>query len=238
MVQIHIGFPVSQLNPSIRNLSDCAELSLRDPVPSPRTLRRWRSELEQDFLVSLRWVVSGQTRKNQVNVLVADERKEWLKLAKDSAQDVGASVLLIENAADLRPTPTHMKLLKSIFHELKESTPCNVVWSQNGLWEPEHLAEIEGKSKIILCSDPLQNLNALTKGEKNVSFQGERQKLSYAKIKQIGIQQKISDSTIRELVNRLRQPDTNSRFLIIEGANPGPLCKRLRSKLAEPDTLL
>ena len=132
-----------------------AELSLRGPLPTAKTLRKWRSEWPQGFEIALRiperaWVGGqGAFRSDQKQ----QDAQQWLF---EAASAIEASHLVLRTDRRMSTGPRDREAFEAYLGQLRAKIDHPIVWSAAGLWEPSTHRRVATELQLIAGFDPVE----------------------------------------------------------------------------------
>jgi uncharacterized protein YecE (DUF72 family) len=132
-----------------------AELAPREPLPSLRTLRRWRSDLPEEFVMSL--VAPRGSWAGAAGPLRLDEGlKDGVAWLLDAAEALAARAIVIATGSEVTTGQRDRDRLAAYFEAWPRPEGTNIVWAPAGLWEPEQAARQAARMNVLCAFDPLE----------------------------------------------------------------------------------
>jgi uncharacterized protein YecE (DUF72 family) len=191
-----------------------AELSLRHPLPKPKSLAQMRKQLPEGFVIALRAprdsVVSSQGALRFTPEL--ETSLAWLLSAADAS---AAAAVLIPTPADFTPGARSRELLREFAARLPRPAGRHYVWLPSGLWEPQETEALAAEYGLVCGFDPLE-------------VRRPYGPVAYGKLRAMGHRTSFSPAALGDALVTLITPETTEAFLSVDAERAFDVAKKLR----------
>jgi uncharacterized protein YecE (DUF72 family) len=191
-----------------------AELSLRHPLPKPKSLAQMRKQLPEGFVVALR-----APRDSVISSLGAlrftpelETSLAWLLSAADAS---AASAVLIPTPADFTPGARSRELLREFAARLPRPAGRHYVWLPSGLWEPQETEALAAEYGLVCGFDPLE-------------VRRPYGPVAYGKLRAMGHRTSFSPAALGDALVTLITAETTEAFLSVDAERAFDVAKKLR----------
>jgi hypothetical protein len=138
----------------------------------------------------------------------------WLDEAADA---VDARWIVLPTGADVTTGQRDRDLLRAFFEKLRKNDRRRFAWAPSGIWEPVLAAKEAAVLGVTPVIDPLE-----------ARFTTAR---AYGRVRGIGARTRLSEGMMLELVDRMRDPDLDEVYVVIDSSRAVEDALRLRQIL-------
>ncbi len=205
MTRIHAGALLERPpGPKYAAALDFAELALPEPLPTDKTLRRWRAELPEGVTLSLvAPAAAGRGAKGPLRF--DDGMEEALGRAREAAAILGVRFVVLTTGGDVTTGPRDRGLLREWIGRWSGDA-VRVVWQPTGLWEPEQAIPFAHELGVLYGFDPLE-ADRLPTGD-----------VVYARLRAVGLRKRFHESLLEDAIDAIEQTEADEAFVAIESA--------------------
>lgn len=216
MTRIHAGALIERPpGPKYAAALDFAELALPEPLPTDKTLRRWRAEMPDGVTLSL-VVPPAATRSAKGPLRFDDEMEAALGHSREAASILGVRFAVLTTGGDVTTGPRDRALLGA-WAERWSGDDVELVWQPTGLWDPEQAIPFAYELGVHYAFDPLAT-DRLPTGD-----------VVYARLRAVGLRKRFHESLLEEALEAIEQTEAEDAFVAIES----PASFREASRLAQ-----
>lgn len=214
MTRIHAGAQLERLpGPKYAAALGFAEIALGQPLPNPKTLRKWRDDMPDGVELSL--VVPYAARASARGPLRFDDAMEdALAYTLEAAAILEAKFVVLPTGADVTTGPRDRGLLRDWLARW-EGTDHTLVWQPAGLWDPELAQPFADELGVVWGFDPLV---ATPPGAPTL----------YCRLRTIGARQRFDETLLLEITDALEESGAEDAYVALES----PKSFREASRLA------
>jgi uncharacterized protein YecE (DUF72 family) len=133
-----------------------AELDLRDPLPRPGTLRKWRQQLPEGFQLALR-APRAALESAAGPLRASPEREEAMRWTLDAADALAADWVVLATPPALSPGGRSRDLLQALVESLPKTANRHWVWAYGGAWEDTEAQRVAAELGLVCAFDPLES---------------------------------------------------------------------------------
>lgn len=192
-----------------------AELDLRDPLPRAGTLRKWREDLPEGFVIALR--APRQALESAAGPLRASPERDWaLRWMLDAADALTASWVLLPTPPALTPGARSRELLQELAQSLPRSEGRNWAWAYSGAWEAEQAERVAAELGLVCAFDPLESERP----------PGD---LVYARLRALGHRRSFSEASLQDAIETIGPEQTASGVISIDAERAFQYATRLQA---------
>lgn len=174
-----------------------AELAPRSPLPSPRTLRRWKSDMGD----SCRFSVAAP-RASTMSLVNGEQDVasiEWLSAAAE-AMDV--AFVTVQSPSQLTTGQRHRDALARFFEALRVKTARPLVWCSGGLWEHDAAAQYAKRLGIDHAFDPRTDPTPSAE-------------TLYARVESSGASRRLSEGVFSSIIDTLTASPASEAYVTL-----------------------
>ncbi len=202
MTRIHAGALLTR-PPGQKYLAelDFAELDLPEPLPTARTLRRWREQMPDELELGL-IAPRAACRSDKGPLRFDDAMRTAFERTQEAASILRARFVILTTGADVTTGRRDRNLLAEWVEPWDESHA--IVWQPRGLWDPELAIPFAKKLGVLYGFDPLEG-DAVPTGP-----------LVYARLAAVGARKRFDETRLLDIVDAVEQTGAEEAFVALD----------------------
>jgi hypothetical protein len=191
---------------------DYLELDIPDSSwPKPKVFETLRARAPQGFEFGIRL-------PRELTALPAGNAAEVIESARSAASRLGASWLVLSDAASSRPTLKVRETLSHLFERLK-SADWRVAWQAHGLWEAGEARIFAEANAVELVVDPAEPKAVVSSR-------------CYCRVSRLSLRSSLKPAQAERIAEKLAPTEKAYLVLPRKGSEPDTSARLLRSMLA------